>query len=589
MYITDKIETVLASAFCKCGYKGRFTEVNKCKMPELGDYAAVGALACAKEYHENPREVAAKIAEILKTNEIFSSIRVDGPGFINLKLHDNFIVEAVNKICAADFFSSCHKKKEGKIVLDYGGANIAKPLHVGHLRSAIIGEALKRIARFNGYDAIGDVHLGDWGLQMGMLLHELSLLHPNWPYFDKNKDSDFPKTSPITVNDLEELYPLASKKSKEDQEYLAASRQATFELQQGRSGYVALWQHIVDTSIADLKQDYDALAVTFDLWLGESDANKYIPELIARFQKDGFIRQSEGALIIDVALKTDKNPMPPVIIQKSDGAILYHTTDIATIYQRVKDFNPEFIWYIVDKRQSLHFEQVFRCAYKTHVAADNLKLEHIQFGTMNGKDGKPFKTRSGGVLKLKDLINMVYAKARERLLAGGYAENLTSAEQENAALCIGMAALKFGDLSNLCAKDYVFDIDKFLDFEGKTGPYLLYSAVRARSILQKANVDINQLEKNIVVAQNIAERNLQIALIEFSAVTAEAFLKREPKVLCDYGYLIANLFAQFYAQVKIITEAHLARRAALLSLVYAFCIIIEKVLELLGISAPAKM
>jgi len=584
--LRKKINHIIAAAFSECGYEGSFSEVINCKLPELGDFSSVGALPAAKVFKKPPREIAQEIVNKLSGNPLFENIRIDGPGYINMKVTGSFLTDSLKEMLNSENLACTDSNKE-MIIVDYGGANVAKPLHVGHLRSAIIGECIKCVAKFRGHDVVGDVHLGDWGLQMGMIIHELELRHPEWAYFDKNADT-FPTEAPVTIEDLETIYPTASKKSKEDEEYLNACRKATTELHSGRKGYRALWRQVVDVSIADLKSDYSRLLVNFDLWLGESDAHQYLDILIDRFIKEGYAEESDGALIIEVAEETDNHNIPPVILRKSDGAALYHATDIATIYERVKDYNPDTILYVVDKRQSLHFEQIFRCVRKTQLVRNEVVLQHIPFGTMNGTDGKPFKTREGGTLKLKDLITTVTEKALSKLVDGGYGASLSDDEKKYVAECVGIAALKFGDLSNTCARDYIFELDRFLEFEGKTGPYLLYSAVRAKSILAKAEVD-NVEATGIKEPVSQEEFNLMLALQAFPEACELSFRNREPMVLCEYGYNIAASFSSMYAKTNIIRETDPERKKAMLALVKAYLQVIETVLDLLGIKAPERM
>ncbi|MGE4266211.1 MAG: arginine--tRNA ligase [Deferribacterales bacterium] len=584
--LRKKINHIIGAAFSECGYEGSFSEVINCKLPELGDFSSVGALPAAKIFKKPPREIAQEIVNKLSGNPLFENIRIDGPGYINVKVTGTFLTDSLKEMLNSDNLACTDSNKE-MIIVDYGGANVAKPLHVGHLRSAIIGECIKRVAKFRGHEVVGDVHLGDWGLQMGMIIHELELRHPELAYFDINAET-FPTEPPVTIEDLETIYPTASKKSKEDEEYLNACRKATTELHSGRKGYRALWRHIVDVSVADLKSDYSRLLVNFDLWLGESDAHQYLEMLIGRFIKEGYAKESDGALIVEVAQETDNHNIPPVILRKSDGAALYHATDIATIYERVKDYNPDTILYVVDKRQSLHFEQIFRCVRKTGLVSDKVVLQHVPFGTMNGTDGKPFKTREGGTLKLKDLITTVTEKALSKLVDGGYGASLSDDEKKYVAECVGLAALKFGDLSNTCARDYIFELDRFLEFEGKTGPYLLYSAVRAKSILAKAEIgDIEATDINEPVSPE--EFNLMLALQAFPEACELSFRNREPMVLCEYGYNIASTFSSMYAKTNIIRETDPERKKAMLALVRAYLKVIEAVLDLLGIKAPERM
>ena len=583
MQLEQHINTIVKNAFLSAGYSVE-SELIICKSKSdlFGDLSTSYALSIAKTYKKNPRDIALNVSKHLEQKKEFEFIKIEGAGYINLKLNKEFLIESLQEMLRDKHFLC--KTTPLNIVIDYGGPNIAKPLHVGHLRAAIIGEALKRIALFNGHTVKGDIHMGDWGLQIGMLINELKHMHPTWSYFS-DKESEFPSESPFTNEDLLDLYPKASQKAKKDEKYLEECRNITSELQKKHPGFTAIWKHIVQVSIKDLKTEYDFLDVYFDLWLGESDADKYISEIVERFQKEGYAHESDGALIVDVAEENDSHNVPPVIMKKRDGAILYHATDIATIFQRILDFDPDLILYVVDKRQSLHFEQVFRCVKKTKIASEKLKLEHIAFGTMNGKDGKPFKTRDGGILRLRDLMNLVTQKAKERLEKGGYVDDFDPSEKAKIARSVGLAALKFGDLNNICRRDYIFDIDKFLAFEGKTGPYLLYSVVRAKSILSKAQAKPSK----ITSYKTEQERKLIISLIDFPKVCQQAFKEREPKVLCEYGYILANTFSSLYANVPILNEENPEHKQNLLATIFGFTKIMATLLNLLGIPVPDRM
>ena len=475
-----------------------------------------------------------------------------------------------------------------KFIVDYGGANVAKPMHIGHLRAAIIGESVKRLAHFAGHHVLGDVHLGDWGLQMGQVIAELADRHPDWRYFDAGFSGPYPDQSPITMAELDEIYPTASQRAKNDPAFMELARQATVELQAGRAGYYALWQHFVNVSVASLKADYADLNVHFDLWLGESDTQSLLDELIARLKNAGYAHESEGALVVDVTEPEDKKELPPLLLVKSDGAVLYGTTDLATIELRVQELNAETVLYIVDKRQSLHFDQVFRAARKTGIAPAGLGLEHLGFGTMNGKDGKPFKTRAGGVMKLRFLIEMVTEKARERLAEVEAAQGYPADEKEEIARLVGVATLKFADLSNQRTQDYVFDLDRFSAFEGRTGPYLLYTATRTKSILRKAIVEGFTASALIAPADEI-ERALLLKLAEFPDVVESAFDQRMPHHLCEYAYTLGNAFNRFYHEHHILTESDRAQQGSWLMLAQFSMETLELVLDLLGIDVPQRM
>ena len=461
-------------AFDRCGYDSSFAKVSLSNRPDLAEYQCNGALAAAKKYRKNPMEIAEALSAELGKNSMFSLCEAARPGFLNLRIGADYLADYLNGLNASSHLG-CAQTGTGKtIILDYGGANVAKPLHVGHLRSAIIGESVKRLLRFVGYECIGDIHLGDWGLQMGLIIEETRVRHPDLPYFDEAYTGCYPSEAPFTISDLEDIYPKASKKAKEDEAFAEAAHLATLRLQQGDPGYTALFRHILNVSIADLKKNYASLGVEFEVWKGESDAQAFIPELFRILEGQNLLYQSEGAMVVDVAEESDSKELPPCIIRKSDGASLYATTDLATLIQRMKDYRPDEVLYIVDKRQSMHFTQVFRVARKAGIVPPETALTFLGFGTMNGKDGKPFKTRDGGVMRLEQLISdidsAVYARIREN-------EAIPDDEAARTAGLVGLAALKYGDLSNQATKDYVFDIDRFISFEGNTGPYILYTIV----------------------------------------------------------------------------------------------------------------
>ncbi|HUM71080.1 MAG TPA: arginine--tRNA ligase, partial [Chloroflexota bacterium] len=484
--LTQQLTALASKAFVQSGYDGRYGEVTVSNRPDLGQFQCNGALPAAKVYGRNPRDIAQQIADHLQAQPIFKEISLAGPGFINLTLTDEFLADFVQQMADEERLGVTAVAAPRRVLVDYGGANVAKPMHVGHLRAGIIGESIRRLFAYMGDDVIGDVHLGDWGTQMGQVIVELERRMPDLPYFDASYSGPYPAESPISLTDLEEIYPAASAQAKEDPAYAEAARLATAELQNGRAGYRALWQHFHDVSVAGLKEDYDKLDIHFDLWLGESDVQDRLDDMIARLQAQGFASESAGALVMEIAEPDDKKPMPPLILRKSDGAVLYGTTDLATIDMRVQEFGSELMLYVVDHRQRQHFEQVFRAAYKSGIAPAATGLEHNYFGTMNGKDGKPFKTREGGTMKLKDLIALVIEAALARMAESHVAEGYDEAERQEIARRVGLSALKYADLMNQRTKDYIFDLDRFSSFEGRTGPYLLYTAVRARSILHKA-------------------------------------------------------------------------------------------------------
>lgn len=586
--LASRLSVLFADAFTACGYDATHGAVVVSNRPDLCQFQCNGALAAAKQYGVNPRKVAEQIVEKVSSQNLFSDLSIAGPGFINLTLTDGFLASHVADITQDEHFGCDPCDPPLRILVDYGGPNVAKPLHVGHLRAAIIGESLKRVCRFLGHDTIGDVHLGDWGLQMGMLITELQRRSPDLPYFDAAYTGPYPESSPVTITDLEEMYPRASERSKTDPEAMEASKLATVDLQAGRPGYLALWRHFQTISIADLKEDYVKLNVQFDLWLGESDTQDRIPELIERLKVAGFAVESQGALVVEVVDPSDTRPIPPLMLVKSDGAVLYGTTDLATIDQRVADYHPDLILYVVDNRQSDHFHQVFTAAYKTGVAPESVKLEHDGFGTMNGQDGKPFKTRAGGVMKLKDLIQMVTDKATERIAEIESIRGYSESEKSEIARMVGVAALKYADLMNHRTKNYVFDLDRFSSFEGRTGPYLLYTAVRIKSILRRAAE--NSVEPGALIAPSgTAERELFLKLTEFPDIIGLAFDSRAPNPICEYTYQLATLYNRFYHDCHILNETDHARRGSWLSASRLALGVLVTSLDLLGIETPERM
>ncbi|MEZ5891581.1 MAG: arginine--tRNA ligase [Parvularculaceae bacterium] len=587
MTIKDTLSAIVGDAFAAEELDRALGAVKPADRPDLAQFQCNGALAAAKAAKKNPRALADAVSARLKDNPIFREISVAGPGFINLTLADDFLSRETEALAAGKRYGGWTTPKPEKIVLDFGGPNVAKPLHVGHLRTAIIGESLKRILRFAGDDVTGDVHLGDWGLQMGQLITELELRQPDLPYFKAGATGPFPKEPPISLADLEEMYPAASAACKADRARADAARKATKELQDGRPGYRALWRHFVDLSVNAMKKDYADLGVTFDLWKGEADADPLIPELTEDLTKRGVIEKSDGALIIRVARDDDNKEMPPIIFVNSEGAVGYHATDIATIVDRVRTLHPDRMLYVVDARQRLHFEQVFRAVEKAGYFRED-RLEHLWFGTMNGKDGKPFKTREGGTLKLRHFIDMVTERALERLKENGFADGYSAEETAAVAAKVGIAALKFADLSNPRTSDYVFDLDRFMSFEGKTGPYLLYATVRVRSVLAKAKAAGAGGPGPLKVAAP-EERDLALLLLGFADALRDACEKRLPHILCDHAFLLAQGFSKFYAACRIVDEADAGVRASRLALAAAAGGQLDLILSLLGIEAPERM
>ena len=594
--ILDLISEQVEKAFVECGYDAKYGRVTLSNRPDLCEYQCNGAMAAAKEYKCAPFMISDKIAEMLSINPMFSMVESVKPGFLNFKLDNAYLAQYLNDMQADEGQYGCEKSKQPQtIIIDYGGPNVAKPLHVGHLRSAIIGESIKRIGRFVGHNMIGDVHLGDWGLQMGLIITELKARKPELVYFDENYAGEYPEEAPFTISELEEIYPTASGKSKEDEAYKEAALAATNELQQGRRGYRALLAHILAVSVTDLKKNYEKLNVSFELWKGESDAQPYIPDMVDRLKKEGYAYESDGALVVDVKEESDTKEIPPCIILKSDGASLYSTTDLATLVMRVEDYNPDGIIYVTDKRQELHFNQVFRCAKKTGIVDANTELKHIGFGTMNGKDGKPFKTRDGGVMRLEYLIEEIYEEMLKKILENQKTkENLdiSMEEAQATARTIALAAIKYGDLSNQASKDYIFDIERFTSFEGNTGPYILYTIVRIKSILSKYEDMGKALSDCHCVMQgahNAHEKDLMLVLSRFNAVAENAFEEKAPHKICAYIYELANAFNGFYHGTKILQEAEDTIQKSYIGLLSLTKSVLEVCIEMLGFEAPERM
>ena len=579
--ILDIISAKMQKAFADAGYDASFGRVTVSNRPDLCEYQCNGALPAAKQYKCAPIQIANAVVEKLNCAD-FSMCDAVMPGFINLKLSDEFLRNYLEGMRTAEDFG-VEKIGAGKtIVVDYGGANVAKPLHIGHLRPAIIGEALKRMHKFLGYNTIGDVHLGDWGLQMGLIIAELQERQPELPYFDPGFTGEYPAVAPFTVDELEEIYPTASGK-KSDPAFSHKAHQATLELQQGRRGYRALWQHILNVSVADLKKNYDNLDVHFEQWLGESDADPYIPDMVADLKARGLAVESNGALVIPVVEEGDKKEIPPMILVKSDGSAIYATTDLATMVQRMQDWKPDKMLYVTDKRQNLHFEQVFRAAKKSGIVAETTELEHVGHGTMNGADGKPFKTRDGGVLRLEQLIadmtDFVRAKVVENQIVSDEEVEATTAK-------IAMAALKYGDLSNQPTKDYNFDLERFAAFEGNTGPYILYTIVRIKSILGRYGA-WEQLP--IQVPANVYAKELMLAITKLGPTLESALKAAAPNQICAYIYELAGAVNKFYHETRILTEEDEHLKAGYIALIALAKNVLETCIDLLGFSAPEKM
>jgi arginyl-tRNA synthetase len=583
--ITDETE----QAFTECGYDKKYAKVTLSNRPDLCEYQCNGALAAAKEYKKAPFLIADEIAAKLSDHAMFAAAESVKPGFINFKIDPGYLAGYLQKMSEDQERFGCEKTNSPrKIMIDYGGPNVAKPLHIGHLRSAIIGESIKRIGRFMGHTMIGDVHLGDWGLQMGLIITELSQRKPDLVYFDEQYQGEYPKEAPFTISELEEIYPTASAKSKEDDAYKEAAMQATYELQNGRAGYQALLSHILEVSVSDLKRNYENLNVSFDLWKGESDAQPFIPDMVQKMRDDGYAYISEGALVVDVKEETDAKEVPPCMILKSDGASLYNTTDLATIVWRMKEYHPDEIIYVVDKRQELYFTQVFRCARKTRLVGEDTRLTFQGFGTMNGRDGKPFKTREGGVMRLESLVSEINEEMYQKILDNHSVTD--EAEAKETAKQVALSAIKYGDLSNQASKDYIFDIERFTSFEGNTGPYILYTIVRIKSILAKYRaLDGGCSDDRILPAESESEKALMLEISRFSAAMEAAFAETAPHKVCAYIYGLANALNRFYHETKILTEERKDVRASYICLLALTKGVLERCIEVLGFSAPERM
>ncbi len=582
--ITDLLTETVSAAFQSAGYDAALGSVSVSNRPDLCDFQCNGALAGAKLYKKSPMAIAEEVCKSLEGMDEFKTVSAAAPGFINLTLSDSFTVRALSEMSGDEFLGVPQCGKGSSIVIDYGGPNVAKPLHIGHLRSAIIGESIKRTARALGYNAVGDVHFGDWGTPYGLTIAEYKVRHPDWPCFKDDFDPAKDVIPDIDEKEMNEIYPYASAKSKDDPEFKAESRQTVVDLQNRKPGIYDLWKKIKDVSVESVKRIYEKLSVDFDLWYGESDSDKYTEELVKLLTDKGLLYESEGAMVVDVAEEGDKISVPPIIVKKSDGSSIYATFDLATIIQRMKDFDPEKIWYLTDKRQNLHFVQVFRCAKKAGIVDETTELRHLGFGAMTGPDGKPFKTRDGGVMTLESLIEMVDAAALEKLKDSEY----ISGSKEETAHKIGMAALKFGDMQNQPAKDYIFDVDKFLSFDGKTGTYLLYTVTRINSILKKAGMSYESAPK-ITGIYTTGERELSLALLLSPESVVRAFNEMAPSALCDSAYVIATAFSKFYHDNRILTEEDEQKRSSWLALCALTGRVLKSTLECLGIETVENM
>lgn len=585
--IVEKITEQLQNAFAECGYDRKYAKVSLSNRPDLCEYQCNGAMAAAKEYKKAPFMIADEVVAKLDKNPLLDRIESVKPGFINIILSGQAVADYVNEMAQAKQFGYENPEKPKTVIVDYGGANAAKPLHVGHLRSAVIGESVKRIQRFAGNKVIGDVHLGDWGLQMGLIIEELRDRKPELPYFDEQFTGEYPAEAPFTISELEEIYPAASAKSKEDAAFMERAHNATLKLQSGDKACTAIWKHIMAVSKADLKKNYDNLNVSFDLWKGESDAQPYIPSMVQEMIDKGLAYESQGAMVVDIQEEGDTKELPPCIVRKSDGAALYATSDLATLVEREKLYQPDAYIYLADKRQELHFTQVFRVAKKAGIVNPQAEMTFLGFGTMNGKDGKPFKTRSGGVMRLEHLIADINEAVYKKMM-----ENRTMDEEEARATAkiVGLAALKYGDLSNQASKDYVFDIERFASFEGNTGPYILYTIVRIKSILNKYTDSGKTLENlSMNPADSATEKALMLSLAKFSEIMAAVYTEKAPHKLCQFIYEVSNAFNGFYHDTKILAETDEAKQKGYIALICLTKAVLEQCIELLAIECPDRM
>ena len=580
--LLDLISGQVAAAFTAAGFDQAYGKVTASNRPDLCEFQCNGALAAAKRYHQNPLAIAQAVVQGLNARD-FAMAEAVAPGFINLRVSGEFLRDYLAGMQMSPDFGVEKEPSPKTIVVDYGGPNVAKPLHIGHLRSAIIGESIKRIYRFFGNRVIGDVHLGDWGLQMGLIIASLADRHPDWPYFDENYTGPYPAEPPFTMAQLEQVYPAASARSKTDPAFSQRAHEAVYALQQGRPGYMALWRHIMAVSLPDVRKNYDNLDVHFDTWLGESDAKPYIAPMLAGLQEKNLVVESDGALIFPVALPGDRKEVPPCILVKSDGSALYDTTDLATLVQREQDYHPDKVLYLADKRQSLHFEQIFRAARMADIVRPETELEFLGFGTMNGKDGKPFKTRDGGVMRLERLIADITEFVRKKVVENQVVE---PEAVEETTRRIAMAALKYGDLSNQPAKDYIFDMDRFAAFEGNTGPYILYTIVRINSILAKYGP---WQHLTVPIPENQIQKNLMLAIAGLSPALQSAYRDSAPNVICAYIYALSGAVNTFYHETRILTEPDAHRQAGYIALIGLAKGILERCIDLLGFQAPEKM
>ena len=585
--IADLLTSELELAFEKAGYDKQYAKVTLSNRPDLCEYQCNGAMAAAKTYRKAPIMIANDVVAVLNESSCVEKVDAVAPGFINIILDAEFVASYLKDMDKEEKLGVSKPEYIKTIVVDYGGANVAKALHVGHLRPAIIGESVKRIGRYAGHKVIGDVHLGDWGSQMGLVMMELKKRQPELPYFDDNYEGEYPEESPFTIEELGEIYPTASAYAKEHEDFKEEALQATYLLQNGHRGYTALWKHIMNVSLPDLKKNYSALNVEFDLWKGEADAKPYIADMVEYLKREGYAHEDQGALVVDVKEETDTKEVPPCMILKSDGAALYATTDLATLVEREKLYQPDQVIYVTDKRQEMHFEQVFRCAKKTGIVREETELKHIGFGTMNGKDGKPFKTRDGGVMRLEELVGDINRKMYDKILEN---HSMDEVEAQEIAKKVGLAALKYGDLSNQAAKDYVFDVDRFISFEGNTGPYILYTIVRIKSILTRyAETGKDVCACELQKADSASAKALMLEVAKFNQVIENAYEELAPHKICAYIYDLSNAFNRFYHETKILAEENEEKQAGYIALLAITKRVLEACIDMLGFEAPERM
>lgn len=588
MALRRDLAELFGSAFTEMGLDPGLGDVVPSQRPDLGQFQCNGAMAAAKEAKRAPRDIAGDIVGSVASDPRIDRLEIAGPGFINIAVTDDFLAESMIEVASDDHLGVATHDGDDHWILDYGGPNVAKELHVGHLRTAIIGESIKRTMRYAGARVTGDVHLGDWGVQMGQLLMEVRTEQPDLVYFDESYRGPYPDEPPVTIDDLQRLYPISSARMKSEPAFAAAARQATVDLQAGRPGYRALWQHFRDVSVAAIGRVYDDLDVSFDVWLGESSVHDRIGPMVERLESSGVAVLSDGAIVVHVNDEGEEHQIPPLMLVKSDGGYAYATTDLATVEERVEDLEGTGAIYVVDARQSLHFEQVFRAARKGGIAPDSFALEHAKIGTVNGLDGTPLRTRDGDLPLLRDLLADIESIAIASMESKGLAADYPESERAEIAWLVGMAAVKFGDLSNHRTSSYIFDLERFSSFEGKTGPYLLYVAVRIASLLKKAE-ELEIAPGRMLAPTHESERALLLKISEFADAVERAIALRAPNHVAEYCYELSGAFNRFYEQCHILSEEDQAKRASWLSVAALTRRVVVTSLDLLGISVPERM